>query len=132
MKFDKSKVYTALNADELEVGSKVILADFIGSLKNSVRNDLYITTLKAIFDEDHMYRFLDSDNTEFALAYLVEEPVTLKWTDLKIGDIIEHNNNQTQYIITGIDRSKYNVHHLHYAGNWQDDEDLQMYHKVEK
>ena len=27
MEFDKSKVYTALNADELEVGSMVIVAD---------------------------------------------------------------------------------------------------------
>lgn len=131
MKFDKSRVYTALNADELKPGSKVILTDSIGSLKNSVRNDLYVTTLERILDESYMYRFLDSDHTEFALAYLVEEPAALKWTDLKIGDIIEYNNNQIQHIITGIDRS-YGVHHLHYAGDWQDDENLQMYHKVEK
>lgn len=28
MEFDKSRVYTALNADELKVGSQVIVGDF--------------------------------------------------------------------------------------------------------
>lgn len=33
MDFDKSKVYTALNADELKLGSKVIVADDLKTLK---------------------------------------------------------------------------------------------------
>lgn len=33
MKFDKNKVFTALNADELPIGSKVIVADNLASLK---------------------------------------------------------------------------------------------------
>jgi len=33
MEFDKSKVYTTLNADELKIGSKVIVADDLGTLK---------------------------------------------------------------------------------------------------
>ena len=36
MEFDKNKVYTALNADELKVGSKVIVANYLESLKAQV------------------------------------------------------------------------------------------------
>lgn len=35
MEFDESRVYTALNADKLEVGSKVITADTLKQLKES-------------------------------------------------------------------------------------------------
>ena len=36
MEFDKSRVYTIVNADELKVGSKVIVADSLGLLKRLV------------------------------------------------------------------------------------------------
>ena len=39
MEFDKSRVYTALNADELKVGCKVIIADDIASLCVCVKNE---------------------------------------------------------------------------------------------
>ena len=32
MEFDKSRVYTALNADELQIGSKCIFADTVKGL----------------------------------------------------------------------------------------------------
>lgn len=38
MDFDKSKVYTTLNADELKVGSKVIVAYTLGALKRIISN----------------------------------------------------------------------------------------------
>ena len=41
MKFDKSRVYTALNADELKVGSKVIVADSVRALKNAVKDPIF-------------------------------------------------------------------------------------------
>ena len=36
MEFDKTRVYTALNADELKVGSRVIIGNTIEELKNRV------------------------------------------------------------------------------------------------
>ena len=39
MEFDKSKVYTALNAEELQVGSMVLLEDRLCLLKCLVENN---------------------------------------------------------------------------------------------
>ena len=36
MTFDKSRVYTALNAEELKEGSKIIGADNLADLRNQV------------------------------------------------------------------------------------------------
>ena len=36
MEFDKSKIYTAANADELKIGSKVVVADTLEDLKQCV------------------------------------------------------------------------------------------------
>lgn len=36
MEFDKSRVYTVLNADELQIGSKVILGNTLSELKEAV------------------------------------------------------------------------------------------------
>ena len=39
MEFDESKVYTALNADKLKIGSEVIVADDLMHLKSFVENN---------------------------------------------------------------------------------------------
>ena len=39
MEFDKSRVYTALNADELKIGSKVILGNTLSELKEAVETE---------------------------------------------------------------------------------------------
>lgn len=130
MEFDKSKVYTALNADELKPGSKVLLADDLESLEYLVRNNYTGIELKHISNASKMRRFCNNDSS-FALAYLVSEPASLKWTDLKIGDVIEFNVNHVQFMITGIDKcERDSVPHLYYAGDWQDDDLLKQYHKV--
>lgn len=51
MEFDKSKVYTALNADELKVGSKIIFADDLSSLQSRVidASSVWIGTLESIW-----------------------------------------------------------------------------------
>ncbi len=73
MKFDKSKVYTALNADELKVGDKVILADTISTLKTSVEREENIVIISRISDEDIACRFcLAGCGGAYCLAYLVE------------------------------------------------------------
>lgn len=78
MEFDKSRVYTALDADELKIGSKVFTADTLGRLKQYVTTeDRVIDTLSGIDDEDVCCRFL-VNGVRYALAYLLSEP-KLEW-----------------------------------------------------
>ena len=75
MEFDKSKVFTALNADELKPGDKVIVADTLSVLKQRVRvqEGKDIVVLQKINGEDWGRRFGFS-MSDYALAYLVERP----------------------------------------------------------
>lgn len=74
MEFDKSKVYTALNADEVKLGSNVFVADDLSTLRQIVENSTgkYSETLNAVKPDDCTYRFA-TDNS-YALCYLVSEP----------------------------------------------------------
>lgn len=77
MKFDKNRVYTALNADELKPGDKVFLADTITYLKTLVRVEGLMLEIDYIAGEDSMRRFCfyNKENDEiyrYNLAYLVE------------------------------------------------------------
>lgn len=130
MEFDKSKVYTALNADELKVGSKVILADDLGSLKDYVEKDRYTTILTRIKDEEYEYRFVAEEGTCYHLAYLVETPEEKKlvWTDLKLGDIIRNNNEHKTAMVIAIDED--DCPHI-FAGNWLGTLELEDWEKVE-
>ena len=74
MKFDKSKVYTSLNADELKVGSEVIVANTIDELKQYVESDCYTDTIDCIMPEYFSDRF-NSNNKYYNLAYLISEPI---------------------------------------------------------
>ena len=74
MKFDKTRVYTALNADELKVGSKCIFADTIQGLKKHIETK-QILTLVGIYEEHKRDRFIGSDGAieaSYSLAYLIE------------------------------------------------------------
>lgn len=107
MKFDKSRVYTALNADELKVGSKVVVADNIATLKEKVSND-ECSILSGIQPEKTQYRFRVSvpeknKSIDCCFAYLVSEPEEnkLKWQDVKIGDILYRKSNpDVQFLVT--------------------------------
>lgn len=72
MIFDKSKVYTTVNADELERGDLIIGADSLALLKEKVgigsEKDLF--PLIEVRGEDTDYRF-DTEEDYFSLAYLV-------------------------------------------------------------
>ena len=73
MEFDKSKVYTSLNAEELEVGSEVILANYLESLKQQVEANswpTYAKRLDAIMGTSSTNRF-KSGNRTYNLAYFV-------------------------------------------------------------
>lgn len=72
MEFDKSRVYTALNADELKVGSKVIVADKLATLRREVEENHCPITLEAVLDEETAFRFR-TDGIDSMLCYLVSE-----------------------------------------------------------
>ena len=73
MKFRRSRVYTVLNADELGIGSSVILGDTVSELKTAVKKEYSIQKLIAVYGEDTPYRFIgDQDYSVHSLAYLVE------------------------------------------------------------
>lgn len=130
MVFDKSRVYTALNADELEVGSTVILADDVLNLRKYVEQEIRLTTLTCIHGEDSMSRFEGGKYIGlYTLAYLVEEPAPLEWTDLKVGDVIRAGSFDK--MITVIDSDPETIYHIKTDG-WLPDSALKEYQKVNK
>ena len=72
MEFDKSRVYIALNAEELQVGSMVLFEDRLCLLKCLVENNATPDTLEFVRAETYQFRFLSE--TDFALAYLIAPP----------------------------------------------------------
>ncbi len=77
MEFDKSRVYTAVNADELKIGSRVVLCDSLLELKEAVETEKKRTVqnLAIIHGEDMPFRFTgDKYHSGHLLAYLVELP----------------------------------------------------------
>ena len=138
MEFDRSKVYTALNADELKIGSKVICANTLDSLRYKVRDENEITEVKEILKGDNERRFRTEFKGLWPLVYLVSEPEEkkLKWTDLKIGDVIHEKDGTETRMITGIDTrdevdDDCNISHICASGWWCTDEILKNWEKVE-
>ena len=79
MEFDKSRVYTAVNADELPIGSKCVFANDLRELRRLVSIEDTSQVLIAIKGESYEYRFEQAKadcmgDTLFALAYLIEPP----------------------------------------------------------
>lgn len=133
MKFDKNKVYTVLNADELKAGSKVIVADTVEILKDRVAQDGPVETLRLVQSEGAFYRF--KTQGQYALAYLVDAPSKLKWTDLKIGDVIRRKDNLTAMVTsidTDVEEAGLQVCHIYAGDYWYSDRELEEFEKVEK
>lgn len=74
MKFDKSRVYTALNADELNIDDKVIVSNNLYLLMKKVRecNKESIRKIREIKPNYYESRFQITTGEMFILAYLVE------------------------------------------------------------
>lgn len=76
MLFDKSRVYTVVNAEELKPGDKVIVAVTIGGLEAMVSRCVEPVTLEKVMGKLDTCRFIvsstKSGNISFPLAYLVE------------------------------------------------------------
>ena len=79
MEFDKTRVYTALNADEVKVGSKGYFADSISELKRKVSEGDEPLTLVKICEEEAATRFATFSASVYFLFYLVEEPKEKKY-----------------------------------------------------
>ena len=72
MEFDKSKVFTAINADELKVGSKGYFADRKEILIEQVQSEKNSFCLTRIRDGE--FPFGIKNGSLFRYFYLVEEP----------------------------------------------------------
>lgn len=83
MEFDKSKVYTGLNADEVKVGSKGFFADTLFYLENYVKNERPLLIVQSINNKTCSRRFHAGDGNKISdnwgLFYLVEEPKEEKY-----------------------------------------------------
>lgn len=73
MKFDVSKVYTSVNADEVKVGSIGYFANIYNELKRLVIEDVKPQKLTHVFNGYYHDRF-QVDDYAYNLFYLVEEP----------------------------------------------------------
>lgn len=140
MEFDKSRVYTALNADELKEGSLVVVANDVSTLQGKVAIKEY-NVLFRIWGTSSTNRFevfpIHKEKTErYNLCYLISKPEKkkLKWTDLKLGDVIKCGTETR--MVTGIDTSYESdedgdVCHICAGGWWGTDKELEEWEKVE-
>ena len=118
MEFDKSRVYTAVNADELRVGSKCIFADSLATLKACVETENpRIRILEEIEKENYTNRFIWNDSYNcyhMNLAYLIEPPVEPKYKPFesvekameaikKHGGWVKDKKNNVQLLVVGFD-----------------------------
>ena len=104
MEFDKSKVYTSVNADELKIGSTVVVADDLSSLKTKVQYGSYSVTLLKIWGTSSTNRFEvtsmnDGLKNRYNLCYLVSEPKTYYVGILDDGSIcyLTYMTDKTQF-----------------------------------
>ena len=79
MEFDKSRVYTAVNADELPIGSECFFADTIFHLRKEVIDGFISSTLERIDSDDFTARFVDDGGYRYIYAYLIEPPAEPKY-----------------------------------------------------
>lgn len=71
MTFDKNRVFTALNADEVKIGSMGVFADTIAELKRKVEHPM-IFKVTEILPENKNCRFI-TDGMVYSFFYLIEE-----------------------------------------------------------
>jgi len=94
MDFDKSKVYTVITADEVEIGSKGYYADCPKDLEERVNSDdkKHYGTVAIINPSCETYRFnMEKDSASYALFYLVEEPKEERFRSYKdTEEMVDH------------------------------------------
>ena len=98
MEFDKSRVFSAVNADELKVRSRVILGDSLSELREAVEaeKEAAIQNLMIIHGENMSFRFTgDKYHSGRSLAYLIEPPALP--TMAALAGNRGRSNNMTDY-----------------------------------
>jgi hypothetical protein len=130
MEYDASRVYTTMNADMLKPGSKCFFADSLGGLKLSVKDGDCPKVLDKVLDEDFIGRFIVGDQN-YSLAYLIKEPVPLKWTDLEIGDKLRNLTTGVVHMIIGMDPNVAADSHVFMGTAWYPDSALVNWEKAE-
>ena len=118
MEFDRNKVFTAFNAEELKIGSKCIFANSVDSLESQVEANsysTYIQRLDQVLGTSLTNRFKSGDKT-YNLAYFISERDLLKWTDLKVGDVII-----TKRTVVEIDTKETTTMHIRAVSNDSDE-----------
>jgi len=131
MEFDKSRVYTAQNADELEVGSKVIVADSLQGLKDRVNKSAsdedYISRIGSILPETAVHRFKTLWGGEYPLAYLISPPKEPEYkpfsdTDTAFKTITAHGGwikqGSVYHFVTGLDIGYGGDNEIQFFGSW--------------
>ena len=75
MEFDKSRVYTSVNADEVKAGSKGYFANNIYSLQQAVQHNgkECFGKVDCVKGTDTGFRFAADNGTCFSLFYFIEE-----------------------------------------------------------
>lgn len=133
MMFDERRVFTAVNADKVEVGAKAIVSDNFADLKNTVEMDGNPTVIKEINPSSFKDRFVTSVGS-YSLCYVVESIGDLKWQDLKLGDIIT-DGTETDMVV-GIetddipDEEDGLFYHVCAGSGWISDQDLKDWKRV--
>ena len=120
MEFDKSRVYTAVNADELKIGSKVICADTVKALRKKVQADdyaQYVQPFIRLLDNGYDVQFLAGCYL-YNYAYLVEPPAEPKYKQFESVEkameaikahgryVIKTNNMMSAFLVTEDDKDQ--------------------------
>lgn len=111
MEFDKSRVFTALNAEEVKVGSKGYGSDSMEDLKNKVIKGGELSELIEIRGEDSILRFIDGLFRSYSLFYLIKEPEEKKYrpyhspAEIPCSALLNIvlQNDRTHFVITAVD-----------------------------
>ncbi|EMB19563.1 hypothetical protein [Treponema denticola] len=114
MEFDKSKVYTAVNADELQIGSRCIFADTVRGLRRKVEEDTdCVETFYRLHNDGGDDLFVGND-CAYCYAYLIEPPAEPKYKPFsnidkameaikKHGGWLKRKAGQTTMLVVGFD-----------------------------
>ena len=81
MEFDKSRVYTALNADELQIGSRCFFSDTVRGLRRKVEEESdanRVETFYRLHNKGGDDLFV-GNNYAYCYAYLIEPPAEPKY-----------------------------------------------------
>jgi len=125
MEFDKSRVYTVLNADELPIGSKCVFADTVKALREEVETGDTVdvvrkfTGLYGCVEDYGDIQFSDGFYT-YNYAYLIEPPTEPKYKPFesvekameaikKHGGWIKSKTTQGYFLIGALKSKKFTI-----------------------